>query len=234
MKTNLINILSAFGSISSGKEFSIQICLKILAVALILGLITALIYRFTKRKVGYSSEFPVTLLILPVIVALVVYFVQDNVAGGLSLAGIFALTRFRSEQKDTEDLSYIFMSVGVGLACGLGYILPAAIICASLLIVLFVIYLTKFGQPSAKCMTLKIIVPEDLNYEGVFDDILDKYCESYHLKTVKTSDFGTMFELKYYINVKNTKSNKQLIDELRTRNGNMNITLVVNRYEAKQ
>jgi len=229
---SLINLANAFDSILEA-TFTVESCLIILGVTLVLGLITSLVYRFIKRKVGYSSEFPVTLLILPVIVALVVFFVRDNVAGGLSLAGIFALTRFRSEQKDTEDLSYIFMTVGVGLACGLGYVLAASIICLILLVVLLVIHFTKFGMPNTKCMTLKIIVPEDLNYEGLFDEILDKYCRSYHLNKVKTSDFGTMFELTYFVNVKDIKSNKAMLDELRTRNGNMNISLVVKRYESK-
>ena len=229
---SLANLINPFDSILE-TNFTIETCFIILAISLALGLLTALVYRFIKRKVGYSNEFPVTLLILPVIVALVVFFVRDNVAGGLSLAGIFALTRFRSEQKDTEDLSYIFMSVGVGLACGLGYVLAAAAICVILLAVLLVIHLTKFNMPNTKCMTLKIIVPEDINYEGLFDDILNKYCSSYHLKRVKTSDFGTMFELTYFIQVNNSTNNKEMIDEIRTRNGNMNITLVVKRYESK-
>ena len=83
------------------------------------------------------------------------------------------------------------------------------------------------------CLVFNLLRYVDLNYEGLFDEILDKYCRSYHLNKVKTSDFGTMFELTYFVNVKDIKSNKAMLDELRTRNGNMNISLVVKRYESK-
>lgn len=229
---SLLYLTGVFDSILSN-EFTMENCIVILLVSLLLGFIISLVYHFIKRKVGYNKEFLTTLIMLPVIVSLVVYFVRDNIAGGLSLAGIFALTRFRSEQKNTEDLSYIFMSVGVGLACGLGYVIASSLICIILLLVLLVIHFTNYGMPNSKNMTLKIIVPEDINYEGIFDEILNKYCYDYHLNKIKTSDFGTMFELTYFINVKDKRLNKEMIDEIRVKNGNMNVTLIVRRYDSK-
>ncbi len=230
----LFNILGAFDSIVKASEaFTLETCLIILGVSLALGLLTSLTYRFVKRKIGYSTDFPITLIILPVIVALVIYFVRDNVAGGLYLAGIFTLNRFRSEQKDTEDLAYIFLSVAIGLTCGLGYVLASVLISLLLIIVLLCLYFSNYGKPSRKNMTLKIIVPEDTNYDGIFDEILQKYTSEYHLNKVRTSDFGTMFELTYHIIIKSNCNQKEFIDELRTRNNNMNITLVVRRFESK-
>ncbi len=229
---NLLILTGAFDSILTD-EFTIGNCILILGISLLLGFAISLVYHFTKRKVGYNKEFLTTLIMLPIIVSLVVFFVRDNIAGGLSLAGIFALTRFRSEQKNTEDLSYIFMSVAVGLACGLGYVLASSIICLILLLVLLIIHFTNYGMPNSRNMTLKIIIPEDINYDGIFDEILNEYCSDYHLSKIKTSDFGTMFELTYFINVKDQKLNKQMIDEIRVKNGNMNVTLVVRRYNSK-
>lgn len=229
---SLLFLTGAFDSILTD-EFSIGNCILILGISLLLGFAISLVYHFTKRKIGYNKEFLTTLIMLPIIVSLVVFFVRDNIAGGLSLAGIFALTRFRSEQKNTEDLSYIFMSVAVGLACGLGYVLASSIICLILLLVLLIIHFTNYGMPNSRNMTLKIIIPEDINYDGIFDEILNEYCSDYHLSKIKTSDFGTMFELTYFINVKDQKLNKQMIDEIRVKNGNMNVTLVVRRYNSK-
>lgn len=229
---NLLILTGAFDSILTD-EFTIGNCILILGISLLLGFAISLVYHFTKRKVGYNKEFLTTLIMLPIIVSLVVFFVRDNIAGGLSLAGIFALTRFRSEQKNTEDLSYIFMSVAVGLACGLGYVLASSIICLILLLVLLIIHFTNYGMPNSRNMTLKIIIPEDINYDGIFDEILNEYCSDYHLSKIKTSDFGTMFELTYFINVKDQKLNKQMIDEIRVKNGNMNVSLVVRRYNSK-
>lgn len=230
----LFNILGAFDSIvDTDSSFVISTCLILLAVSLVLGFLTSITYRFIKRKIGYSSDFPITLIILPVIVSLVIYFVRDNVAGGLSLAGIFTITKFRSEQKDTEDLAYIFLSVAIGLSCGLGYILAAITICLILLIVLLLLHVTKYGKPSQKNMTLKIIVPEDLNFDGLFDDILAKACNEYHLIKTKTSDFGTMFELVYHITLLDGVNQKEFIDEIRIKNGNMNVSLIVRSYNNK-
>ena len=225
-------LTSPFDTINKS-EFSVVNLLIILGCALGLGLITSLFYVLMKRKSGYSPDFPITIIILPTIVALVIYFVSDNIAGGLSLAGIFALARFRSEQKNTEDIAYIFLSVAIGLSCGLGYVLASAMLTIIMLLVLMVLYLTRFGVPSLQNMRLKIIVPEDLNYDHLFDDVLEKYCESYVLNKVKTSDFGTMFELTFHIVVKKSIEQKQFIDELRRRNGNLNITLVVARNDKE-
>lgn len=222
--------LSAFDSILES-TFKFKTCILILGLSLIVGVLFALTYCLKKKKEGYTKDFPITLLLLPMVVSVIIYFVRDNIAGGISLAGIFALTRFRSEQRNTEDITYLFLSVALGLVIGLGYVLAAAILTVLFLLIIVLLSLFHFGEGSKKEMTLKILVPEDLNYDEVFDEVLARFCDTYYLKRVKTCDFGTMFELTYHVRMKNMKEQKALMDELRTRNGNLNITLTVHRYE---
>lgn len=198
--------------------------------SIVLGVVVAVVYIITHKKEGYQSSFPITIAMLPLIVAAIILLIGNNTTRALSLAGIFALTRFRSNPLGTKEVSYIFLLVAIGIALGLGYIVFAAIMTLAVCGLLVVLYYTKFGIPNAKTMRLKIIVPENVNYDNLFDDILDKYCTKHYLNKVKTTDFGTMFELVYLIVVKNTTNQKEFIDELRTRNGNLNITLVVCRY----
>ena len=102
--------LSAFDSIVES-SFKFKTCILIFGLSLIVGILFALTYCLKKRKEGYTKDFPITLLLLPMVVSVIIYFVRDNIAGGISLAGIFALTRFRSEQRNTEDITYLFLSV---------------------------------------------------------------------------------------------------------------------------
>lgn len=195
-----------------------------------IGLAVAFTYVFTHKKEGYLSAFPITLTMIPLITAAIILLIGNNTTRALSLAGIFALTRFRSNPLGTKEVAYVFLMVAIGIALGIGYIAYAVILAAVVCGLLIVLYFTRFGIPDAKTMRLKIIVPENVNYDNLFDDILDRYCRKYYLNKVRTTDFGTMFELVYLVVVKNTTDQKQFIDELRERNGNLNITLVVCRY----
>lgn len=223
-------ILSAFDSILAS-SFSFKTCMIIFGLSLFVGILFSLTYCLKKKREGYSRDFPITLLLLPMVVAVIIYFVRDNIAGGISLAGIFALTRFRSEQRNTEDITYLFLSVALGLVIGLGYVLAAAILTVLFLLIILVLHIVHYGEGSKKEMTLKILVPEDLNYDEVFDDVLNSFCDTYYLKKVKTCDFGTMFELTYHVKMKDVTKQKSFLDEIRTRNGNMNVTLTVHRFE---
>ena len=215
-------------------SFDIKVFLIILVTTGLLGLLMSICYLFIKRKSGYQPNFPISLIILPMVSSTIIYFVSDNIASGLTLGGIFALTRFRSEQKDTEDLSYIFSTMGIGLICGFGYVTVGIIFALVIITVMILLNVTKFAQPNKKSMRLKIIIPEDLNYDKLFDEILNKYCTSWSLNKVRTAEFGTMFELVYTIYVKKDIDQKAFLDELRTKNGNLDITLVVNRQISSQ
>ena len=158
--------------------------------AIILGLIISLAYMKTHKKEGYSSSFTVTLIMLPVIISIIILLVGNNVARAFSLAGAFSIIRFRSAPGDPKDISYVFFTLAVGLACGMGYIGYGAIVTIILCGVMSILETTKFAMPKNKIMQLKITVPEDLNYDKLFDDILDKYTTSwtmdnfYYLKAI--------------------------------------------------
>lgn len=209
------------GIILAGKEV-----IMILLVTLGLGLVLSIVYIFTNRKRGFGSSFPTTLIILPLVVSIVLMLVGNNLASAFALAGVFTLVRFRSEPGDPRDITYIFATVAAGLASGMGFIGYAFIATMTVSIVLLLLHVLRFGETSNRMMKLKVLVPEDLNYEDAFDDIFETYDVQFMLDKVRTAEFGTVYELVYRIKIPKQTSSKSLIDELRTRNGNLMITLI--------
>lgn len=204
-----------------------------LAASLFLGLFISLIYIRTHREEGYATSYTITLIMLPAIISVIIMLIGNNVARAFSLAGAFSLIRFRSAPGDPKDIAYVFFALGVGLGCGMGFIAYSAMFTVILCLVMFLLYYIRFAQPKSTDMQLRISVPEDLNFQGLFDDILKKYTNNWKLKRIKTSEFGTLFEVVYLINLKQESSQKSFIDELRCRNGNLNITLTQKEYEDK-
>ncbi len=158
---------------------------------------------------------------LPVVVSVVILLVGSNVARAFSMAGAFALVRFRS----AKDISIVFFTMAAGLACGLGYVTFAAAFTAVMLLLLILISALGFVDRNEGRKQLKIVIPESLNYNSVFDDLFDKYTSENRLNKVKTTNMGTMYELTYEIRLKNDDAEKDFIDELRVRNGNLNISV---------
>ena len=208
-------------------NLTVELAILVTLVALALGIFLSVIYIFTHRKCGYMASMPTTLIVLPVVVSTVIMLVGTNYASAFALAGVFTLIRFRSEPGDPKDISYIFASVSAGLCAGMGFVLYAVIICLLIGIILSVIYLTNYGEVKKTDLKLKVLVPEDLNYENAFDDLFTKYGVKATLDKVKTADFGTIYELVYRLNVPVDFKQKEFIDELRTRNGNLNIILTL-------
>jgi energy-converting hydrogenase Eha subunit A len=202
------------------------------AVSVVLGLVLSLFYMRIKREQGYTHDFPWTLVIIPPVVSMLIIMLSANLAGGIAVGGLFALTRFRTQQKETEDIAFVLLTVVIGVINGTGYIAYSVVFTLIMMIILFVMYIVKFGQTSDRNMVLKIIVPESLNYENLFDDLLKEGCLSYQINRVRTTDFGTMFELTFYVVLKKTTSQKNLIDQIRTRNGNMTVSLTVQRFNS--
>ena len=197
----------------------------VLGVSTLLGILLALIYVFTHRKMVYDRKFSITLTLMPLVVSLIILLVSDNLARAFSLAGVFALVRFRTAIADSSDLTYILSSVGLGLAVSMGYIGYSIVIMAFISIVLVGVSFFNRDELFNNQAKLKIVIPENLNFQNVFDDIFKTHLVSYHLQRVKTSDFGTMFELTYLIRTKPNFNQKAFIDELRVKNGNLNISL---------
>lgn len=213
-------------TISAGEFF---LCV---GAALILGFLISLIYIVTHRKEGYSQSYVLTMIMLPTIVALILLLINTT-AGALSLAGAFTLVRFRSVAGDPKDIAYIFFAMATGVACGIGYIGFAVVFFIILGAVMFALSEINFGGSKSRHMTLKITIPENLDYQGVFEPVLNRYTNFYKLRRVKTTNFGTLFELIYAVDVSNDIDQKKFIDELRALNGNMTINLVFFKYDDK-
>lgn len=208
---------------------SISITQSVIAIgaALIIGFVIAAVYMFICKKEGYQKNFIIGLAMLPAVVAVVILLVGSNVARAFSMAGAFALVRFRSAPGSAKDISIVFFTMAAGLACGLGYVTFAAVFVAVMLIVLIGATAIGFGDRNIGKKQLKITIPENLNYSSVFDDLFDKYTSEYKMSRVKTTNMGTMYELTYEVRLKDESQEKDFIDQLRIRNGNLNITMAL-------
>lgn len=218
---------------TTGESFTLTNALIVLITSILLGLIISLSYMHTNKKDRFGSNFSVTLVMLPVIIAIIILLVGNNVARAFSLAGAFSIIRFRSAPGDPKDIAYIFFTLAVGLTCGMGYMGYSILFTFVLCFVMLTLEKIKFGENKEKAMELKIIVPEDLNFEGVFDSTLKKYTTSYNIERIRTRDFGALFEITYSINLKEDASSKDFLDDLRCKNGNLNISLTSSIPNAK-
>jgi uncharacterized membrane protein YhiD involved in acid resistance len=161
---------------------------------------------------------------LPVVVQLVITLVNGNLGAGVAVAGTFSLVRFRSAPGTAKEIIMIFLAMAIGLATGMGYALLAVIFFVISALFLLVLTLSNFGAGKENERELKITIAESLDYEGLFDDLLDKYTSSYELDKVKTSNMGTLYELQYRVVLKDDGVPKEFMDALRCRNGNLNIS----------
>ena len=209
----------------STDQLTVLLVLEIMGAGLLCGVLFALMYMFINRVEGYSRGFTTTLLLLPMIIGVVILLVNGNWAIGFTIAGVFTIIRFRTTQGDPKDLALIFGALGAGVACGTGLIVAGFLLTGVICIVMIVLNLIGFANPRVPRLRLKITIPESLNYVGVFDEVFGKYANSWHLEKVKSSNFGTMFELTYQITFKKGINQKQFLDDLRTLNGNLNILL---------
>lgn len=201
--------------------------LVIIISALVLGLIVSLTYLLTHIREGYSRSLPTTLIMLPAIIAIIVLLIGNNIARAFSLAGAFTIIRFRSAPSDPKDIAYVFFALAAGLACGIGTIGYGLIFVIVMCLVMIVLQAIGYGSQRRTVMTVKITVPEELNFKGAFDDILNKYTKHWFLKRIKTTDFGELFEITYRVDFKPDSDQKEFVDEIRTRNGNLTVALTV-------
>ncbi len=195
-----------------------------IAMSLLTGLIIALSYTYRTR---YTKSFVITLAMLPAIVCIVIMMVNGNIGAGVAVAGAFSLVRFRSVPGTAKEIATVFLAMGTGLIAGMGY-LGFSMLFAIIMSIISIFYSAlDFGtkQKARTCKTMNITIPEDLNYTEVFDEILDKYTSSHELIRVKTTNLGSMFRLTYDIVITDPAKEKEMIDELRCRNGNLEISL---------
>lgn len=191
-----------------------------LAAALALGLGTAAIHMFRN---SYSKSFVVTLALLPAIVSLVIMMVNGNIGAGVAVAGAFSLIRFRSVPGDAREICSIFFAMALGLVLGMGYLVFAVLFFLVIGAAMLLLSVLRFGEQKTAQRELKITIPESLDYNGLFDDIFSKYTAETQLVRVRTSNLGTLYELQYDVRLNTPEISKEFIDELRCRNGNLNI-----------
>lgn len=192
-----------------------------LVTALVLGVVIAVCSRFKNRQ---SRSLTVAVVLLPMIVQTIIMLVNREFGAGLAVAGAFGLMRFRSAPVTAREMITIALSVAVGLACGMGCIGIAIILTVLVLAVMFVLTMTGFGEAAAADRVLNIVIPESLNYTEVFADVFRKYTRSAELIRVKTTNLGSLYKLRYNITLKDPSKEKAFIDELRVRNGNLEIS----------
>lgn len=192
-------------AIITGTEITLEAFLICTAVSLALGLGTALLCMY---RGSCTQSFVVTLAMLPAVVQVIIMLVNGNTGAGVAVAGAFGPVRFRSTPGTAREIGMIFLSMALGLGTGMGFVALSRL---------------NFGGGSENERVLKIAIPENLDYEGLFDDLLLKYTRSARLERVKTSNMGTLFELDYRVVLKDGEVPKEFLDALRCRNGNLNI-----------
>ena len=200
-----------------------------------LGLAVALmlVYMFTHRRTGWRPSIAMTMLMLGPIVSIIVLCIGSNIARAISIGGGLALVRFRNTVEDPRDLIYFFLSLASGMACGIGFIGFGALAVGAILLLLAILSLIGLDRLGGKGKQLRILVPESLDYTGVFDNVLKKYCRGYHLNRIRTEDYGTLVRLDYRIVMKDNRQEKQFLDELRVLNGNLTISIVQTAVEEQ-
>jgi len=186
------------------------------------GALISVCYALAHKDKNYSKQFVITILLLPIVMTIVIPLISTDLKKAVSLAGIFALVRFRSVPGDSKDILYVFFTLAVGIAIALNYYI-AAFFLVILVSVLFI--LLERIIDVRKDELLKITIPEDMNYKNAFDDIFEKYLDSYKLREVRTTNMGTLFMISYKIKPKSQADIKAFIDEIRTRNGNLNVII---------
>lgn len=192
--------------------------------ALALGLVLALGYMHRSR---YTKSFVITLALLPAVVCVVIMMVNGNVGAGVAVAGAFSLVRFRSVPGTAREITMLFLAMSAGLICGMGYLGLATLFTLVMCLVSLLYNRLDLGaaRNAAVYKTLNITIPEDLNYSSIFDDLFAEYTTSRELVRVKTTNMGSLFRLTYNIALKDPAREKEMIDAIRCRNGNLEISV---------
>lgn len=207
--------------LSSG--LTIETFIICLLLSLALGFATSLVFSYKQRQ---SSSLLLTITILPAAICMVIMLVNGSIGTGIAIAGAFTLVRFRSVPGNAREIAAIFIVMTLGLACGTGYIYLALIFFLIIAAVVLLLSNAWFTKSKENERILKVTIPENLDYEGIFDDVMKRYTKAFSLTRVKTTNMGTMYELEYRVEMKTVDNLKAFMDELRCRNGNLNISIL--------
>ena len=213
-----------FNSIFDTRTAGLEIPSALIAalVALLLGMVLA----FTHAKTTQTTKgMMVTLAVLPVLVMAVMIMINGNLGTSIAILGAFSLIRFRSIAGRAKDLLAIFAAMMIGLACGMGHVLFGAVVMAIYVVAVVLFTYTRILEPDRHERVLKIVIPEDLDYEEVFNDIFKKYTSRAHLVRMKTMNMGSLYKLTYDVKIKNGVKEKEFLDEIRVKNCNLKVLL---------
>lgn len=189
--------------------------------AILVGIVVA--FTYAVKNTEYSRNFIITLAIMPVVVSVVILLV-NSLTTGIAIAGIFNLVRFRSIPGTSREIANIFMVTVAGVAIGTGYIAYAVLFVVVIILVNLIFSLTRIGTPKRSLeKELRVTVPESLDFEGIFDDLFEKYTTYHEVERIKTTSMGTLYQISYRIKLKPGVSEREMIDEIRCRNGNLDV-----------
>lgn len=213
---------SLFSSADSMGPMEFMICI---GFALLVGFGISLMYIYRN---SHSDSFALTVAILPAIVCVVIMVVSGDIGAGIAIAGAFSLVRFRSAPASAKEIAVIFLAMACGLLIGMGFLAFAGILAAIMCLVIHVATSLDFGKPRTKSdeKVLRITIPEDLDYNSEMDSILEEYTTSCELVAIKSTNMGSMFSLKYNVTLKDEGKQKELIDKIRVRNGNLEVAIL--------
>ncbi len=206
--------------IDSSGGMTILNVLLLTVCSIIFGLLLSVTYM---SKGKYTKNFAITLVILPAVVQIVIMMVNGSIGTGVAIAGAFGLVRFRSQPANAKEISVIFLAMAIGLTNAMGYLTYALFATVVFCILLFVLDHSKFGETKQRTREIKITIPESLDYTNVFDDLFAEYLKNLSLERVKTTNMGSMFELTYTAEFVCEERQKEFIDAVRCRNGNLTV-----------
>ncbi len=215
-------MLNSIFNSSTTSSIQVSSLLISIAVSIILGFIIACTHKYTSK---YSKNFLITITLLPVLVEAVMIMVNGNLGTSIAIMGAFSLVRFRSIPGTSREILIVFFSMAIGLATGMGQIIFAIMLTLIGCIMILLLNKAKIFDKVNCEKELKIVIPENLDYYDVFNDVFNKYTKSYILEKSKTINMGSCFELTYKVSLNNDKDEKEFIDSIRMKNSNLKVSL---------
>ena len=216
----LDTIFNSIFASSGDTVISVSNFLICIAVSLVIGAFLAWSCTYKSKT---SKSFKLTIGLLPAVVCVVIMMVNGNVGAGVAVAGAFSLVRFRSAPGSAKDIAIIFLTMGAGLISGMGYLAYSVLYAVIMGIVMLIC--GKLLNKEGASRVLSITIPEDLNYDEIFNEVFEEYTSAHEMLSVKTTNMGSLYKLKYKIAMKDFSKEKQMIDDLRLRNGNLEIAI---------
>ena len=220
-----------FGSIIdlTSSDLTLKLIVLCTMTSILAGFAISYIYMYTGK---YTKNFSIALVILPVLIQVVIMLVNGNLGTSVAVLGAFSLVRFRSVPGSSKEICSIFFAMAIGLATGMGYLTFALLATVMVGLIFVILYKTSFGEVKQDEKELRITIPENLDYTEIFDDLFETYTSEYTLDKVKTTNLGSMYELHYHIILKDQTKEKNFIDDLRCRNGNL--TIICSRVSSRK